>query len=377
MTTESDSYFGDLCENLGFVLIAVDRDLSIHVWNSQAVQQFGYSAEEIAGRCILEIIPEDQHEEAKRLFDEVIKAKAAGEMEIKYDREDGKRTTFVLIVSPIIDSTGGCVGASASMRDISARKRLSRELAQSRRMAALGNMAGAVAHHFNNILGGMLTSIDYVLPSDSPRELRRTLRLLAQAIGRATRITKQLEAFAECEHEVATWMELSALMESFIERIRPLAEQAKIHLVTDIVDVSSRPFEAQRLMPALESLARNALDAMTPEGTLSVRMWQEGDEAVVTIADTGCGISEDVLDRVFEPFFTTKGELAGGSSDNIGLGLAAVHGLVAELGGDIHVESKVGKGTRAVLRLPLNRDGQAEGPSGAAPPSGEADSKMA
>ncbi|MBN2563831.1 MAG: PAS domain-containing protein [Phycisphaerae bacterium] len=356
MTASADNYFHDLCDNLGFVLIAVDRDLNIRFLNRQATQHFEGSTEDGAARCVKDIFHGPQGEDIRRLLEETIETKTAGETEVKCERDEGERKILIFIASPIIDSSGECVGASASMRDISLRKRLSKELALSRRMAALGNMAGAIAHHFNNILGGMLTSIDYVLPSDSPRELRRTLRLLAQAIGRATRITRQLEAFAESEHDKAEWAELNDVMQGFIDQLRPQAEEAGINLDTDIAEVTSEPFEAHRLMPALESLAHNAFDAMTAGGTLTIRMVQDGDEAVITIADTGCGIPEDVLDRVFEPFFTTKGELGGGATDNIGLGLAAVHGLVAELGGTIRLASRVGEGTTAEVRLPLRRD---------------------
>jgi PAS domain S-box-containing protein len=355
MATQSDRHFRNLCQDLGFTLIAIDRDLKIRFWNGQAEHQFGNSAAEMMGKCFLDIVHEQQREDVKRLFETTIKTQVAGEMEAKYIEDDGKRTTFVLIVSPIVDEAGRCVGASASMRDISERKRLSRELARSHRMAALGNMAEGVAHHFNNILGGMLTSIDYVLPSDSPRELRRTLRLLAQAIGRATRITKQLEAFAECEHEEIQKAELNLLLTEFIDRIKPQTERAGIQLATEIAEVGSGPFEAQRVMPVLESLAHNAFDSMAAGGTLTIRMQRDAEDAVITIADDGCGIPDDVLDRVFEPFFTTKGELGGGAGANIGLGLAAVHGLVAELGGAIHLSSRVGQGTMVEVRLPLHR----------------------
>lgn len=349
------TFFRQLFEGLGFVCIAMDCDLRIVFWNDQASRQFGRSSEEMSGCSFLDILTEQDRSDARDLIEQTIRTKKPGEMEVKYPGEAGTSSTLVLIVSPILDDAERCLGASASMRDISKRKRLSQELSRSRRMAALGRMAGGVAHHFNNILGGMLTSIDYVLTSDSPRELRRTLRLLAQAIGRATRITNQLAAFAESENEQAEWMELNPLMETFLGRIRPKARRNGIELKTNIAKVPSEPFEAQRLMPVLESLAQNALDAMSGEGNLTVTMVEEHGTAIIGIEDTGCGIPDDMKDRIFEPFFTTKGELGGGEGSNIGLGLAAVHGLVAEMGGAIHLMSKVGEGTRAELRLPLQR----------------------
>ncbi len=358
-TTRNDAFFHRLCENIGFILIGVDPDLRVCFWNDHAARQFGASAEQALGRLILDFIHESDRKQAEDLFRGAVTQGAAGETEIRDVDAAGRRTTLVLIISPIIDSHGKRIGASASMRDISERKRLSHELARNRRMAALGGMAQGVAHHFNNILGGMLTSIDYVLSSDSPRELRRTLRLLAQAVGRATRITQQLEAFAKSGHEKAEWAELNELVRRFVERLGPRSSRQKIRLDTHIETIPSGDFEAQRLLPVLDSIAQNGFDAMSPGGTLTVRVEKESDEAVIRISDTGCGIPEDMLDRIFEPFFTTKGELAGGASNNAGLGLAAVHGLVSEIGGTIEVRSKVGEGTTVEVHLPLSRDGPA------------------
>lgn len=367
MSASAGEYFREVCDSLGFGLVTVDRELKVQYWNRPATQHVGFAGEDLTGRSVLDLIPEAHREEARRLFETTIKTKVSGEMEVKYDLGEGVRLTLVVIVSPILDTGGACVGASASLRDISERKRLSKELAKARRLSSLGKMAEGIAHNFNNILGGMLTSIDYVLPSDSPRELRRTLRLLAQEISRATRITRQLEAFAECEHETPAWAELNTLVREFVERLRPRAEQDQIRLVTELAEVTSIPFEAHRLLPVLESLTHNGFDAMTPGGTLTIRMIQDGDWARITLADTGCGIPEDQLEHLFEPFFTTKGEFGGGERDNIGLGLATVHGLVAELGGTISVRSKVGQGTTAEVSLPLRREGPVGDPAGGSP----------
>ena len=355
MTSEEGGYFRDVCESVGFALITVDRDLRIVYWNSQAVRQFGRGAAEMRGRSILEVFEEDRRAEARGLFEKVIATRAPGDLEVKHEAEAGRRRTYAVVVSPIMESGGECVGVSVCMRDISERKRLSQELARSRRMVSLGHMAEGVAHNFNNILTEMLTKVEVVLPSDSPRELRRTLRQLMQIIDRAERITKRLLAFAECEYEQPQLAELNAVAGEFIERLKPQAEQAGINLVTNLAEVTSGQFEAQRLAAIFESLTSNAFDAMTPGGTLTIGMASEGDQAVITVTDTGCGIPEDVRDRLFEPFFTTKGALGGGSGAHIGLGLAVVHGLVSELGGTIQLTSKTGEGTKVEVRLPLQR----------------------
>ncbi len=364
MATQIDQFFTHLCQSLGFIFVAVDPQLKIVFWNQKAADYFGQTSEQMSGRDFLEILRESERDEARRLFDASLTQKSSNEMEIHYQLGDEPRRTLVLIASPIIDSAGQCIGASASIRDITERRRLSKELAKTRRMASLGKMASAITHHFNNILGGMMTSIDYALPSDSARELRRTLRLLAQAIGRATRITKQLSAFAASENQQDEWSELGPVMDRFIQRLKRQTESVGVNLVARIDAIPSGPFESNRLTSILDSLAQNAMDAMPEGGTLTIEMKNENDSAVIVLADTGCGIPEESLDHLFEPFFTTKGEL-GGEGINIGLGLAAVHGLVTEMGGTISITSKVGQGTQIRLRLPLPNEKNAPHPDGA------------
>jgi PAS domain S-box-containing protein len=372
MDQSGDDFFRAMCEGLGFVSIAMDRDLRIVFWNEEAARQFRRSAAEAMGTRFLDYLSSDDVAMIRSTAEDVIRSGQAVEVEVKFPAERREPQTLVLILSPIRDCSGAVVGLSASMRDISERKRLAHELAETRRIAALGRMSGGVAHHFNNILGGMLTSIDYVLASDSPRELRRTLRMIAQAIGRATRITNQLAAFAESENQDVEWRELTAIVEGCRERLAGKTRLRGIELKSDIQPVQGDTFEAQRVTTVVESLAQNSLDAMEPGGVLTVRLRPAGDFASIEIVDTGSGIPADLMEHVFEPFFTTKGAQPGRETENIGLGLAAVHGIVTEMGGTIDLQTKVGTGTTVTVLLPLRRKesrkggGKAAGGSGAA-----------
>lgn len=357
MSTRTDAqFFQHLVERLGFICIACDAEMNVVFANSEATAAFPQlDGLEQGTHRFLDLLPTADSDKAFHLIMQVIKSGSMREMEAKYPQDNGTIMTMVVIFSPIIDESGEAIAVSASMRDISERKRMSRELADSRRIAALGRMAAGVAHHFNNILGGMLTSIDYILTSDSPRELRRTLRLLAQAISRATRITNQLAVFAESENEQVEWAPLNQVLDQFLRKIEARARAAGVTVDADIANIEGARFESQRLARVLESIAQNSIDAMGVGGVLTVRLTNLDGQAEILIADNGCGMPPETLERVFEPFFTTKGELHGGGQANIGLGLAAVHGYVAEMGGTIRLSSQVGDGTRVTIRLPLNR----------------------
>ncbi len=352
---DSDANFQQVFDHLGFVCVTLDKEMNVLAGNAQAAMLFGRSTTDLQGRPFLELLAEPNREAASRLILHTFDRGEPGEMEVKYEREDEKPSTFVLIASPIKNQQGAVCGASISMRDISERKRLSRELSKSRRMASLGKVAEAVAHLFNNILGGMQTSIDSALPSDSPRELRKTLRQLSQSIGRATRITQHLAAFAESENAVDEAVELRTLMATFIEKARGRCEKSGIELITNVHTVPSVEFDGNRLLSVLDSLATNALEAMSEGGTLTVEMSHDDEFATIGITDTGCGMSDETQEHLFEPFFTTKGGFGGQDLSKIGLGLATVHGMVAEMGGAISIDSKLGRGTSIHIKLPLHR----------------------
>ncbi len=352
MEATSDRYFESACRHLAFVFITVDEQLRVQFWNEAATRQFERTADQMRGREILEILPEDQRATVQESISRAITTGEAADIEIKLPGAEHS-VALVMIVSPIVDEQGRAIGASLGMRDITERKRLSQEIARTRRMAALGRVAGSVAHHFNNIFGGISIKIDTVLGSNSPMEMRRALRGLAESIGQAARITNQLAAFAESENTTYAMVELNPLLTKFIEELRRRAKPLRIEIVTNIDDVASQPFEATRLMPVLESISQNAIDAMPSGGTLTIEMRRLGDDAEIAIRDTGVGMSPEMLERLFEPFFTTKTGEEVSSGKKIGLGLAAVHGLVSEMGGTISIQSKEGMGTTVRLLLPL------------------------
>ena len=355
MGERDDSFFRYLCEHLGFIQIATDERGCISFWNEQAERQFGRKSAEMIGQPLVDVLIPAEREQASARIMAALQQGEPSELEVKLDHPQRGWRTLILIISPIEDETGRRIGVSASMRDISERKRLSQELAKSRRIGSLGHMAAGVAHHFNNILGGMMAGIDSALTTDNPRELRRTLRSVAQAIARATRITRQLETFAESENRFGEEAApLDRILMTYVEKLRPAGERMQIRIDAKLAPLNPpREFDAHKIQPIVESLVQNALDAMPEGGTVTIELAQEADQAVLRIGDTGVGMPEEVLDRIFEPFFTTKGELGGGTAKNIGLGLAAVHGLVSELDGTIRIDSKVGSGTTVTVRLPL------------------------
>lgn len=348
-------------------IITADAQGRIESFNPAAERIFGWKAEEIIGRNLNVLMPEPHHSQ----HDDYIRRYLTtgqphiigrGGRELTGVRRNGETFPLDLAISEV--QVGSARIFTGIVRDMTERKRLADELATSQRMAALGNMANGVSHHFNNILGGVLTSIDAALMSDNPRTFRRTLERAADAIGRASRITQQLLAFSENEYATGEPLDLNDAMRKFLIGLRSRLAGGGVELVEDIQPVPPLVVESHRLPPILEALCQNSIDAMKSGGRLTIRMSADERDVMISIEDSGEGIKPEHMERIFEPFFTTRAQVSSAAGGNVGLGLSAVHGLVRELGGQIQIASKLGVGTTVTIRLPLR--GRADRPAAGA-----------
>ena len=237
--------------------------------------------------------------------------------------------------------------------DATDRRMLEEQLAQARKMEAVGQLTGGVAHDFNNLLTVVLGNVD-MMARKNEDEARRARRIdaIRQAAERGRDLTRQLLAFSRRQHLSPVDLDVNELIRDF----EPLIHQAIGEAVTLDLALTDGPLGAHvdptQLETALLNLAVNARDAMPDGGTLSIRTELEtgaSDWAVVVVQDSGVGMPADVRDRVFEPFFTTK-EVGKGS----GLGLSQVYGFVRQSDGDVKLESAPGAGSTFRLRLPLS-----------------------
>jgi signal transduction histidine kinase/DNA-binding response OmpR family regulator len=250
--------------------------------------------------------------------------------------------------------------------DVTERRSLEEQLAQARKMEAVGQLTGGVAHDFNNLLTVILGNAE-MLAERQEDPTKRDLRLEAirQAADRGRTLTRQLLAFARRQHLNPEPCDVNALIQAFA----PLLRHAVGEGVTVECDLGTDPYcatiDSAQLETALLNLGVNARDAMPEGGVLRIatREVSEGRQAWIEIevSDTGLGMTSEVLERAFEPFFTTKA-LGLGS----GLGLSQVHGFVNQSGGEVWLESVPGTGSAFRLRLPAT-PGPASNPRKVAP----------
>ena len=257
------------------------------------------------------------------------------------------------------DGDGDADGGKAifgTLLDVTDRRSLEEQLAQARKMEAVGQLTGGIAHDFNNLLTVIVGNLDLIeRRAGHDEKTERQLSAIRYAADRGRSLTRQLLAFSRRQHLSPVTLDANSLVANFT----PLLKQAVGEAVTVTLDLAKAPLtvdvDSAQLETALLNLAVNARDAMGGGGALSIRTSLEaarGRKAAqawvrIEVADTGPGIAADSLERIFEPFFTTK-EVGKGS----GLGLSQVYGFVQQSGGQITVESPPGSGACFVLRLP-------------------------
>jgi len=353
-----ESFFHDLCSSAGVAMIATDTDKCVCFWNGAAARMFNRTAEQMLGQPAASVVPEDRRELAVRLLSRSLSRGECSELEFRIRDEAGQIRCLAVTLSPIRSMDETPRGVSICARDVTRRMVLKQGLAESEKMASLGSMASGVAHHFNNLLGGVVTSIDFALQSDDPRMLRRTLTKASEALGRGNRLTLSLLAFAEGDRSTGPIEPVVDVVETFIEATRPRLEAQGIHMEADLHRVDAA-VSTKSLLTILDHLTNNAAEAMADAGGLILvgLSTTPGSGALfLSVTDTGVGIAEPDLPRVCEPFFTTKGDIRGGNVLHAGLGLAVVHGIVRDLQGSIRFSRNERGGTVCTVRLPIGKE---------------------
>ncbi|MCW3796517.1 ATP-binding protein [Sphingomonas sp. BN140010] len=234
------------------------------------------------------------------------------------------------------------------------RARAEEQLRQSQKMQALGQLTGGIAHDFNNLLTVIQGSADMLARETLPDAKRvRFAQAIVQASANAAALTSQLLAFARRQPLKPEHIDVNDLIGSMRDLLdRTLGERIVVR--TELVEHElAVEVDRAQLQSAILNIASNARDAMAGDGRLCIRTRSvpEDDGRLMMsldISDTGPGIPPEVLDQIFEPFFTTKATGKG-----TGLGLSQVYGFATQSGGNVSVQSEVGKGTTVTILLPI------------------------
>ena len=343
-----------------YAIYMLDTDGRVTNWNAGAEAIKGYAADEIIGQHFSRFYSEEDRKKGVPTH-----ALATALREGKYEaearrvRKDGSTFWAHVVIDPIYDDEGEHIGFAKITRDVTERRRAQEELEdarlslfQSQKLQALGELTGGIAHDFNNLMTVIRGSADLLRRGTLSEEKRESyLDAIIDTADRATTLTSQLLAFGRRQALKPEVIDVNAKLQAFAEVVsRTLGGRIEVKL--DLApSVWPSEVDAAQLETALLNVAINARDAMPDGGLLTIstgNLSRDGSDSVcIALADTGTGMSEEVLNRAFEPFFTTKAIGKG-----TGLGLSQIHGFAAQTGGRAEIESLLGRGTTIRLLLP-------------------------
>ncbi|HEX9262159.1 MAG TPA: PAS domain S-box protein [Candidatus Bathyarchaeia archaeon] len=365
---ESEMNYRRLFETSQDGIIARDLRGDMIDCNQAYERMIGYSKEELKNLSVKQLLPKKWHEQREEVNKEVLETGDSIVYEREYLRKDGLVFPASLRTWPLTNEKGETIGVWSIVRDITEQKNLQRKLEQqtenleklveertkqlkdAERLAAIGQTAGMVGHDIRNplqaILGDLyLVKDDLASVKDSEEKgrMQESLESVEKSILYINKIVADLQDFAKPLNPCVEKTDLRPIIDEILQK-NTLPENIKCQ-----VSVNSKAREVM-VDPAfmkriLGNLIFNAVQAMPDGGELKIRSYREDGEAVITVEDTGTGISEEVRSKLFTPLFTTK-------SKGQGFGLAVVKRLTEAMCGTVTFESTQGKGTTFTIRLP-------------------------
>jgi PAS domain S-box-containing protein len=358
----SEKRYRDLVENARDLIYSHDLEGNYTSINKAGEQITGYTHEETLGMNIAQTIAPEYLEKARRM----IAGKLTGEEMTAYELEiiakDGRRIP-VEVNTRLVYQAGAPCGVQGIARDITDRRELEDQLRQSQKLEAVGQLAGGVAHDFNNMLTVINGYGDLLLRGlgqDDP--MRSKVEEIKKAGERASSLTRQLLAFSRKQVLQPKVLQLRSVVADVDKMLRRLIGEDIDLLTVLATELGSIKADPGQIEQVVMNLAVNARDAMPQGGKLTIEaenVYLDGEYVshhitaapgpyvMLAVSDTGVGMDEKTKARIFEPFFTTK-EVGKGT----GLGLSTVYGIVKQSGGNIWVYSEVGKGTTFKIYLP-------------------------
>jgi two-component system, cell cycle sensor histidine kinase and response regulator CckA len=360
----SEEHFRSLIENAQDLITNIGADGVIRFQSPSCLPTMGYTPEQLVNRNAFDFIePADAPKVIAALARAIGEPTQAVIVEFRFRHADGSWRTLESIGKRLMKAEPPLVVVNS--RDVTERRRLEEQFRQSQKMEAIGQLAGGVAHDFNNILSVMMMQAELAGSyKNLPREVHDLLNEITVSAERAANLTRQLLAFSRRQVLQPRLLDLNEIVTSLAKMLqRILGEDVRMQLNLHPAPLILHA-DAGMLDQVLMNLAVNARDAMPKGGQLiletaerviseeearSIPETLPGLHACLRVSDAGCGISSKNLPHIFEPFFTTKEPGRG-----TGLGLATVFGIVKQHRGSIKVYSEPSQGTTFQILLPIS-----------------------
>jgi PAS domain S-box-containing protein len=346
------SFLENLVQGAGDAIFTVDLTDRITSWNTSAEHMFQAAAAITLQQPIWTLLPREAYGQWRA---EIERRGKSLQVYTRLSPSGGTPRDVLLTLSPLRGPHNTLAGLSAICKDVTEERQLREQVLQAEKLRMVGEMAAGIAHNFNNVLTTILTRAQILaLQGTDSSALQRGLNLIAQAASDGATIVRRLQQLARGSgtSEVAA-LDVNAVVQEVVETTQPVwhdharREGRPVDVSLELTSLPQIVGRAAELREVLTNLLLNAVEAMPQGGQLTLRSWAEGQEVCVSVSDTGIGMTTEVQRQLFDPFFTTKGV------HGTGLGLSVSQALIKAQHGTLTVDSRPGRGTTFVIRLPV------------------------
>lgn len=350
----NQQYLTNIIHSSDSAIMVIDESEKFIAWNSGAEKIFGYSEVEVIGQPATLLLPPEQQysDELERIISEV---KDTGFIKIIETERMTKTDNLVsvkLSVTKLRSTDGDYRGRSVIIKDFTEVKQLQQQVDQSEKLAVIGQLAAGIAHEIGNPLASISSLVQVLQRKAKDDFFYEQLADIKENIDRISKIVRELVDFSRPPSQEKSLTELTDVIKTAIGIVKYDKRVKDVKFRTDLIDdLPMINVVPDQLLQVFVNIMINALDAIKGKGSISVKSKFDEQNVFFEITDDGCGMTEEVKDKIFDPFYTTK-DVGKGT----GLGLSVSYGIIRRAKGIIKVKSKLNEGSTFTIKLPIEKE---------------------
>jgi PAS domain S-box-containing protein len=345
------TYLENLVEHANALVLSVNRDREVVVWNAGLVRATGLSREEAAGQDLLGLVREEDRPALTRVLARSFAGEAVVAHEARLLRAGGGEARVAFNTAPVVGASGEVDDVVAIGQDLTLVRSLQAAAEHADRLAGIGLLVAGVVHELNNPLTAVNMYSDVLVEKlthagHDPADVEK-LRAIHEAGLRIQRLARDLVAYAKPSGARTEAVDLAEVVEEGLRLAKPVLKGHASVVERDLRPAPAVEGSRASLVQVVVNLVSNAAQATRDGGKVTVSLAARGGEVALTVGDDGPGMSAELAARAFEPFFTTR------AGEGVGLGLPIVQGIVERHGGAVGLDTAPGRGTRVTVTLPV------------------------
>lgn len=324
----------------------IDLDFKIKSMNLAGQRMYGYTATEVLGQEIMLLAVPEGSRIMKEDFERIKSGEEIPTRYVQRKRKDGKIIDVSRSISAVRDDQGNIIGIMAISRDVTERKRIEEEMKRLDGLNIIGQMAASIAHEIRNPMTTVRGFLQMLGTKPNLLDYKDYFLLMIEELDRANSIITEFLSLSRNTPIALRMQNLNTILNKLLPLLQADALRSEKNIIFELEEIPNLELDEQEIRQVILNLARNALEAMSVGGVLTIKTYLENEQIIMSFSDQGSGIPPEILENIGKPFLTTK-------ANGTGLGLPVSYNIVYRHGGSISIETGT-EGTTFLIKLPLN-----------------------